>query len=96
METAATSNGEPVKLRQIKITKRIADTIRNISTVGWIHINPSDKKWRVRKHGSFRASGIYDDKETAITAAKKFARSYPDPYIFVHDKNADVVQTIHK
>lgn len=92
--TSVEDNG--VKLRAIKITKKIAERIRTLPTEGWIHINPSDGKWRVRKHGAFRASGIYEELDTAIAAAKKLTHSSPNAQIFIHDRNIDIVQTIRE
>ena len=95
-KTATPTNGEVVKPRSIKITKKLAEQIRTISTEGWIQINPSDGKWKVRKYGNVRASGIYEKLETAIAAAKKISHSSPNARIFIFDRNANVVQTIHQ
>jgi len=94
-KTAIPDNGKATKPRVIKMTKKMAEQIRTMSK-GWIHIMPSDEKWRVRKHGSLRASGIYNDINTAISAAKKIADSATNSEIFVHNTNGEVTQTIHK
>ncbi len=93
-KAAVAANGIAIKPREIKITKEIEEGIRTISTEGWIHIMPSQGKWRVRKHGAIRASGIYDDKQTAISIARKLSHSSHKAYIIVHDKNGEVIQTI--
>jgi len=95
-KTATPVSGIAVKPRAIKITKKIEKTFRSMPTEGWIHIIPSDGKWKVRKYGAVRASGVYDKLETAIAAAKKISHSLSNPYIFVQDKNAAIVQTIHE
>ena len=83
-------------VRTIKVTPRYIKMFNDLSTEGWIHVIPSKGRWRVRKHGAARARGIYDDKDTAIAEAKKYRSSMPDVYIYIHDSNGNVEQTIHE
>ena len=93
---ALSVSGHNVKPRNIKITKKIAEQIRNMPTEGWIIVMPSQGKWKVRKYGAERASGVYNELATAIEAAKKIGRALSNACIFVQDRNADTVQTIRE
>ncbi len=84
------------RLRKIRITKKLAETFRTLPTGGLIIIMPNQGKWKVRKYGAERASGIYSELETAIVAAKKIGRTLSDACIFVFDKNASIIQTIRE
>ena len=92
-KTATPVSGIAVKPRAIKITKKIEKTFRSMPTEGWIHIIPSDGKWKVRKYGAVRASGVYDKLETAIAAAE-LADRYASLAAISASKNREETQRL--
>jgi uncharacterized protein YdaT len=53
------------------------------------HVIPTGGKWRVRRSGSARASGIYDTQEEAISRAREIARSQRTE-LYIHGRDGRI------
>jgi len=52
------------------------------------HVTPNeDGRWRVKKVGNQKASGIFDRKTDAVTRGKELAKKGPKGQIKIHKQN---------
>jgi uncharacterized protein YdaT len=53
------------------------------------HVVPNGKKWRVRKSGASKASGVFATQEEAIREAKKIAKNQGTE-LYIHGKDGRI------
>lgn len=53
------------------------------------HVIPSGGRWRVRRTGAARASGVYDTQAEAINRARELAKSQGGE-LFIHGKDGQI------
>ncbi len=56
------------------------------------HVTTRGTQWAVHKHGATKASGLYDTKEEAKQAAKRFQAT--NKHIIVHRRDGSVERWI--
>jgi hypothetical protein len=53
------------------------------------HVVPNGSKWRVRKAGASKASGIFTTQQAAIKEAKKIAKNQGTE-VYIHGKDGRI------
>lgn len=53
------------------------------------HVVPSGGKWRVRRAGASRASGIYDTQQEAIERARDLAKNQ-NTELYIHGRDGRI------
>lgn len=76
------------------ITNAVAKRVARLNSSEWIQVVPRNKSWVVRKNGAQRAIGIFPDKSTALSTAKRLKSKSALARIIIYDVNGQVSQIL--
>jgi hypothetical protein len=57
-------------------------------------VSPDIDRWRVQREGSFRAEGLFTDREGAVRAACRYARDHAPAQVKLQDNSGRIIEQL--